>query len=41
MIEISYKKPNIICVKNADKKEVTFDTQLRTVMMEDYSINSL
>jgi len=38
MIEISYKKPNILCVKNADKKEITFDTELRTVMMDDFNV---
>lgn len=38
MIEISYKKPNILCVKNADKKEVTFDTELRTVKMDDFNV---
>jgi len=38
MIEISYKKPNILCVKNADKKEVTFDTESRQVMMDDFDV---
>lgn len=38
MIEISYKKGNILCVKNADKKEITFDTELRTVMMDDFNV---
>ena len=38
MIEISYKKTNLICVKNSDKKEVTFDTELRTVKMDDFNV---
>lgn len=38
MIEISYKKPNILCVKNAEKKEITFDTELRTVKMDDFNV---
>jgi len=39
MIEISYKKANIICVKNADKKEITYDTAERTVMMEWFDVS--
>lgn len=38
MIEISYKKPDVLCVKNADKKEITFDTKLRTVMMDNFNV---
>jgi len=38
MIEISYKKKNLLCIKNADKKEVTFDTELRTVLMDDFNV---
>lgn len=38
MIEISYKKNNLLCVKNADKKEIAFDTELRTVMMDGFNV---
>jgi len=38
MIEISYKKQNILCVKNADKKEITFDIESRQVMMDDFDV---
>jgi len=38
MIEISYKKANLLCVKNADKKEITLDTESRQVMMDSFDV---
>ncbi len=38
MIEISYKSSNTICVKNADKKEITYNVDSREVRMDDFDV---
>jgi len=38
MIEISYKDSHTLCVKNADKKEITYDVDSRVVKMEDFDV---
>jgi hypothetical protein len=38
MIEISYKTPDILVIKNSEKKEVLFHTQERKVFLEDFDV---
>ena len=39
MIDISYKNPHILVIKNADKKEVFFDFDAGKVSLEDYQVS--
>ncbi|MCH8518853.1 hypothetical protein LAT59_03780 [Candidatus Gracilibacteria bacterium] len=39
MIEISYKNPHTITIKNADKKEVTLDFDAGKIFMDDYEVS--
>lgn len=39
MIEINYKNEHILCIKNADKKEVTLDFNVGKVHMDDYDVS--
>jgi len=38
MIEISYKSKTVLCVKNADKNEITYNVETRQVMMGDFDV---
>ena len=38
MIEISYKTPDILVIKNSDKKEVLFHTQERKAFLEEFDV---
>jgi len=39
MIEISYKDANTLCIKNADKKEVTYNVESREVTMDGFDVS--
>lgn len=39
MIEFSYKTPDILSIINADKQEITFDTQSREMFMGDFPVH--
>jgi hypothetical protein len=39
MIEISYKDPKTLCVKNDDKKEVNFVFEDKKVFLEDFDVS--
>ncbi len=39
MIEISYKNTHTLLIKNADKKELSFDFDAGAVMMGDYDVS--
>ena len=39
MIDISYKNPHTLVIKNADKKEVFFDFDAGKVSLEDYEVS--